>query len=73
MPSFGSYPFNQPCNQNNGRRINDARSMTNTIVLPEGALTIENEVDRAVVGRIKGLGLNLNALPQIDCTNCRME
>ena len=37
--------------------------MDNTIVLLEGALVAENEIDRAVVGKIKGLGLNLAALP----------
>lgn len=36
--------------------------MANTIVLLRGALTTENEVNRAVVGRIKGLGLNLATL-----------
>ena len=38
--------------------------MANTIVLPEGALTLENEIDKATVGRIKGLGFNLVALPR---------
>lgn len=37
--------------------------ITNTFVFPEGTLVVANEVDRAVVGRIKGLGLNLVALP----------
>lgn len=38
--------------------------MANTIVLSKGALAAENEIDRAAVGRIKGLGLNLAALPR---------
>jgi len=37
--------------------------MANTIVLLEGVLTTEKEDDRALVGRIKGLGLNLATLP----------
>jgi len=36
--------------------------MANTIVLPEGVLTVENKDDRATVSRIKGFGLNLVAL-----------
>jgi len=36
--------------------------MTNTFVFPEGALAATNEFDRAAVGMIKGLGLNLAAL-----------
>ena len=36
--------------------------MANTIVLSEGALIVESEEDRAVVGQMKGLGLNLAAL-----------
>jgi len=36
--------------------------MANTIALLEGVLITENEINRAVVGRIKGLGLNLAAL-----------
>ena len=39
-------------------------SMANTIVLLEGVLEAENEIDRATVGRIKGLGLNLATLPR---------
>ena len=39
-------------------------NMANTAVLPEGALTTEKEDDRATVGRIMGLGLNLVALPR---------
>lgn len=38
--------------------------MVNTVVLPEGALTIEKEDDRAIVGKIKRLGLNLASLPR---------
>jgi len=37
--------------------------LANTIVLLEGALTVESTEDRAAVGRIKGLGLNLAAFP----------
>ena len=36
--------------------------MANAIVLPKGALAAENEIDRAAVGRIKGIGLNLATL-----------
>lgn len=38
--------------------------MANTIVLPEGALAVENEISRAAVGKIKVLGLNLAPLRQ---------
>lgn len=38
--------------------------MANTIVLPEGVLAAETETDKAAVGRITGLGLNLAALPR---------
>lgn len=37
--------------------------MTNTFVFPEGASVASNEVDRVVVGKIKGFSLNLAALP----------
>ena len=37
--------------------------MANTIVLPKGVLVVENEIDRATVGRIKGLGVNLVVIP----------
>lgn len=37
---------------------------TNTFVLPEGALSITNEVGRAEMSTMKGLGLNLAALPR---------
>lgn len=37
--------------------------MANTIVLSEGALTTKSKEDRAAVGRMKGLGLNLATLP----------
>jgi len=36
--------------------------MANTIVLPEGALLVKKEDDRATMSKIKGLGLNLAAL-----------
>jgi len=38
--------------------------MANTIVLLEGVLTTHNEDDRSAVSRIKGMGLNLVALPR---------
>lgn len=38
--------------------------MTNTIVLPEGALVTSNEVDRPTVSASKGLSLNMAALPR---------
>lgn len=38
--------------------------MANTIVLPKGVLATTNEIAKAVVSRIKGLGLNLAFLPQ---------
>lgn len=47
--------------------------MANTIVLLEGALTTESEEDRAVVGRIKGLGLNLATLCGIHYISCRTK
>ncbi len=37
--------------------------MTNTIVLPGGALIAENEADRPMVSSLKGVGLNIDALP----------
>ena len=37
--------------------------MTNTIVLPEGALVTENEADRPMVSAMKGVGINLVSLP----------
>lgn len=37
--------------------------MTNTIVLPKGALVTENEADRPMVSRLKGIGINMVALP----------
>ena len=38
--------------------------MANTIALQVGALTADNVEDRAVVGWLTGLGLNLATLPQ---------
>lgn len=38
--------------------------MTNTIVLPDGALVTENEADNPMVIRLKGIGLNMAALPR---------
>lgn len=38
--------------------------MTNTIVLPEGALVTENEVDKPTISALKGVGINMVALPQ---------
>jgi len=36
--------------------------MANTIVIPKGVLVVANEIDRAALGRIIGLGPNLAAL-----------
>jgi len=36
---------------------------SSVIVLPNGALTMENEVDRPTVSTLKALGLNLAVLP----------
>ena len=36
---------------------------SNAIVLPDGALTMENEADRPTVSALKGVGLNLAVLP----------
>lgn len=38
--------------------------MTNTIVLPKGALVIENESDRPTVSVFKGVGINMVVLPR---------
>ena len=38
--------------------------MTNTIVLPDGALIVENEADRAMFNILKGVELNMATLPQ---------
>ena len=38
--------------------------MTNTIVLPEGALVIENKADRPMVSALKGVGINMVAFPR---------
>lgn len=37
--------------------------VTNVILLPNGALTIENVADRTMVRSLKGEGLNMVALP----------
>ena len=36
---------------------------SSVIVLPDGALTIENEADKPTASTLKGVGLNLVALP----------
>ena len=38
--------------------------MTNTIVLPEGALVTENESNRPTVSTLKEVGINMAALPR---------
>jgi len=38
--------------------------VTNTIVLPEGALVTENEADRPMVSELKGVGINMATIPQ---------
>lgn len=38
--------------------------VTNMIVLPVGALTTENEVDKPMVNNLKGVGLNMVMLPR---------
>ena len=38
--------------------------MTNTILLLEGALVTENEVERPMVGGLKGIEINMVVLPQ---------
>lgn len=38
--------------------------MTNTIVLPDGALIAKNEADRPMVSSLKGTGLNMGVLPR---------
>jgi len=47
--------------------------MANTIVLPEGALAAENEIDKAAVGKIRGLGPIWLPFHKKHCINCRME
>ena len=37
--------------------------MTNTIALPEGALVTENEADSPMDNALKGVGINMAALP----------
>lgn len=37
--------------------------VSRAIVLPDGALTIKNEANRPTISAIKGVGLNLAALP----------
>ena len=37
---------------------------SSVIVLLDGALTMENEADRPLVNSLKGVGLNLPALPR---------
>lgn len=37
--------------------------MTNTIVLPDGTLIIENEDDRPMVSELNGIELNVATLP----------
>lgn len=36
---------------------------SSVIMLPDGALTIENEADKPTVSTLKGVGLNLETLP----------
>ena len=36
--------------------------VSNTIVLPDGALTTKNEADRPTISALKGVGLNFAAL-----------
>ena len=38
--------------------------MTNTIVLPDGALITENEANRPMVSALKRSGINMVVLPQ---------
>ena len=38
--------------------------VTNTIMLVDGALTIEKEVDKPMVSSLKGVGLNMATFPQ---------
>ena len=38
--------------------------VTNKIVLPDGALTAEREADRHMMSSLKGVGLNMVALPR---------
>ena len=38
--------------------------VTNTIVLPEGAVVISNEADKPMVNALKGVGINMVALPR---------
>lgn len=38
--------------------------MTNTTVLPEGALVTENGVNRPMVSALNGIGINMDALPR---------
>lgn len=37
--------------------------MTNTIVLPKGALVMENEANRPMMSALKGVGINMVVLP----------
>lgn len=37
---------------------------SSVIVLPDGALTIDNEVDRPTISALKGVGLNPAVLPR---------
>lgn len=36
---------------------------SSAIVLPHGALTVENEAERPTISALKGVGLNLAVLP----------
>lgn len=38
--------------------------VTNTIVLPQGALVIEKEANRPIVNQLKGVKINMAMLPQ---------
>lgn len=38
--------------------------VTNIVLLLDGVLTIENDVDKPMVSSLKGVGLNMTALPQ---------
>jgi len=60
-PQVGALSTNLVVGMTVAKEMSRAR-MTNTIMLPEGTLVIENEADSPMVGALKGVGMNMNVL-----------
>ena len=62
-PQAGTLSTNLVVGMDAAEEIMCAR-MTNTIVLPKGALVIENEANRPMVIALKGVRINMATLPR---------